>query len=199
MRLSTLRAGRCSRFSSARCDLVLGHPLPALARFALDGRVLPLLLGAPSALGDRTLGRATLGAPPMRARLLRMARGRILRGRPRVVAQRDRAGRRRPGDRARQHAGRARRAVCVAAVARAAADLVARRDSGGARRRNSDLGRLGARRLRRESRARRGVRRAHGARLHGLPIDVAARGTRVSSGLRGRCSTRRSRRRSGPR
>ena len=49
-------------------DLVLGHPLPALARLAVDRRVLPLLLGAPAALGDRTLGRATLGAAAQCAR-----------------------------------------------------------------------------------------------------------------------------------
>src|SRR5580765_6171551 len=54
-------------------DRVLGYPLPPLAHVAVDGRVLPLRLGAAGALADRALGAEALGAAADSRTLFRVA------------------------------------------------------------------------------------------------------------------------------
>jgi drug/metabolite transporter (DMT)-like permease len=54
---------------------VLGDHLPPLAHLAVDGRVLPLSLGAAGALGARALGGASLGRRPLSSRAYAWAAG----------------------------------------------------------------------------------------------------------------------------
>ena len=110
---------------------------------------------------------------PAEAAGARVDRGPALHRRPRRVAPGDRGGRRRPRDRARKPAGRARRPARLGDPARAAAEAIARRDPGRARRRRPHLGRLRARRVRPQPGARRRVRDPDRTLVLGLPARPA--------------------------
>ena len=120
-----------------------------------------------------------MGPRPMRTRLLAWLAGAFFAVDLVAVAQRDRAGRRRPRDRARQHAGRARRPARVAAPGASG-----RRPRRSSRSRSCSSASCSSRaRSSRaptaRTRARRRVRRPHRARLHGLPARVAPGRTRL--------------------
>ena len=107
------------------------------------------------------------------ARYAGVARRRVLRRGSDPLAQRDRAGRRRARDGPRQRAGRARRPARVGSARRAAATLVARGDSHRRFRRRPHLGCARTGRVRIESAARRGLRRADRHRVRGLSARPA--------------------------
>ncbi len=162
---------RTSRRRPARCTA-------ACSRCRCSGRCVPrepALRPAPAA--------------PAHARL---AGRRPLRARPDRLALRDRAGRRRAGNRARQPAGRVRRPARVGDPGRAAVEPVAGGDPCGLVRRAADLRGPRERRLREEPRARRRLRHPDRVRSTRASCSSSGPGTRTSGGRPGRCSTPRS-------